>query len=167
MTRKAKVVRIIARLNVGGPARQACLLHDELSGEFDCSLVFGKLAEGEHDMSHLLRVESGVVRLPQLSRKISMWSDAVTIWRLVRLLRKQRPDIVHTHTSKAGALGRVAAWLAGVPVIVHTYHGHVFKDYVFSLEKQGVSSHRAGPRTPYNSRHRHFTIAALRLGSQV
>jgi glycosyltransferase involved in cell wall biosynthesis len=140
MKRKAKVVRIIARLNIGGPARQACLLHDELSREFDCSLLFGKIAEGEHDMSHLLRAESGVVRLPQLSRKISVWSDAVTIWRLWRFLRKQRPDIVHTHTSKAGAVGRVAAWLAGVPVIVHTYHGHVFRDY-FSPWKSKMFLH--------------------------
>jgi glycosyltransferase involved in cell wall biosynthesis len=140
MTTKAKVVRIIARLNVGGPARQACLLHDELSREFECSLLFGKLAEGEHDMSHLLRAERGVVRLPQLSRKIAVWSDAVTIWRLWRFLRQQRPDIVHTHTSKAGAVGRVAAWLAGVPVIVHTYHGHVFKDY-FSPWKSKVFLH--------------------------
>jgi glycosyltransferase involved in cell wall biosynthesis len=122
-------VRIIARLNVGGPARQACLLHDELSADFEPWLLFGNLAEGEHDMSHLLRSDQGAVRLPQLSRKISGWSDAVTFWRIWRFLRKQRPEIVHTHTSKAGAIGRLAAWLAGVPVILHTYHGHVFKDY--------------------------------------
>jgi hypothetical protein len=96
---RTKVVRIIARLNVGGPARQACLLHDELSREFDCWLLFGGLAEGEHDMSHLLRVQHGIVRLPQLSRRISFWSDAVTIWRLWRFLREQQPEIVHTHSS--------------------------------------------------------------------
>lgn len=106
------MVRIIARLNVGGPARQACLLHDELSGEFESWLLFGSLAEGEHDMSHLLRSENGVVRLPQLSRKISLWSDAVTFWRIWHFLRKQRPGVVHTHTAKAGAIGRLAAWLA-------------------------------------------------------
>ncbi len=128
-TTKPKLVRIIARLNVGGPARQACLLHDELSAEFEPWLLFGSLAEGERDMSHLLGSETGVVRLPQLSRKIALWSDAVTFWRIWRFLRQQRANIVHTHTAKAGAIGRLAAWLAGVPVIVHTYHGHVFKDY--------------------------------------
>lgn len=128
-TTKPKLVRIIARLNVGGPARQACLLHGELSTDFEPWLVFGSLAEGEHDMSHLLGSETRVLRLPQLSRKISLWSDAVTFWRIWRFLRQQRPGIVHTHTAKAGAIGRLAAWLAGVPVIVHTYHGHVFKDY--------------------------------------
>jgi glycosyltransferase involved in cell wall biosynthesis len=123
------VVRIIARLNVGGPARQACLLHERLSDHLDTWLVYGSLAEGEHDMSHLLSSQHQVVRLTQLSREISVWSDARAFWRIFRLLRRERPDIVHTHTAKAGAIGRLAAWLTGVPVIVHTYHGHVFRDY--------------------------------------
>ncbi len=126
---KPKVVRIIARLNGGGPARQACLLHAELVGAFETRMVVGSLAEGEEDMSYLLASEHGVVRLSEMSREISPWSDGVAFWRIFRFLRRERPDIVHTHTAKAGALGRLAAWLAGVPVIVHTYHGNVFHGY--------------------------------------
>ena len=63
-----------------------------------------------------------------MSREIS-WSDVRAFWRIFQFLRKERPDVVHTHTAKAGALGRLAAWLARVPVVVHTYHGHVFHGY--------------------------------------
>ena len=122
-------MRIIARLNVGGPARQACLLHERLSLWFDCRLVVGNLADGEQDMSYLLCSESNVIRLPMMSREVKWWSDVRAFWKILRLLRKERPDVVHTHTAKAGALGRTAAWLAGVPIIVHTYHGHVFRAY--------------------------------------
>lgn len=126
--RKPRIVRIIARL-VGGPARQACFLHEKLHDEFDTYLIIGSSDTGERDMSHLLNTERNLVRLPHLSRRISAWSDAKAFWNILRFLRRVRPDIVHTHTAKAGALGRVAAWMAGVPVIVHTYHGHVFHGY--------------------------------------
>ncbi|HWX54663.1 MAG TPA: glycosyltransferase [Verrucomicrobiae bacterium] len=126
---KPKVVRIIARLNVGGPARQVCMLHDKLDGPFDTRLITGCLAPGEQDMSYLLVSEQHVYRMSQMSREVSFWSDVMAFWRIFRFLRLERPEIVHTHTAKAGALGRTAAWLARVPVIVHTYHGHVFHGY--------------------------------------
>jgi glycosyltransferase involved in cell wall biosynthesis len=126
---RPKVVRIIARLNAGGPARQACALHEKLSASLDTCLVIGSLADGEQDMSYLLPSEQNVFRLPHMSREISLWSDISAFVSLVKFLRRERPDIVHTHTAKAGALGRVAAWLTRVPVIVHTYHGHVFAGY--------------------------------------
>ena len=126
---RLKVVRIIARLNVGGAARQACLLHAQLAGSFETRLVVGSLAAGEEDMSYLLGSERGVFRVPQMSREISLRRDWVAFWRIFRFLRRERPDIVHTHTAKAGALGRLAAWLAGVPCVVHTYHGNVFHGY--------------------------------------
>jgi glycosyltransferase involved in cell wall biosynthesis len=80
-------------------------------------------------MSYLLPSEENVYRLPQMSREVSALDDAVAFWQIWKLLRRERPEIVHTHTAKAGVLGRAAAWLAGVPVIVHTYHGHVFHGY--------------------------------------
>jgi glycosyltransferase involved in cell wall biosynthesis len=131
---KPKVVRIIARLNVGGPARQACILHEKLAPYFDTHLIIGRLADGEQDMSYLLSSGRNVLQLPQMSREISFWSDALAFWRILRFLRKERPDIVHTHTAKAGVLGRLAAWLAGVPIIVHTYHGHIFDGYFGTLK---------------------------------
>jgi glycosyltransferase involved in cell wall biosynthesis len=126
---RPKVVRIIGRLNVGGPARLACLLHEQLADEFDTRLIIGSLGDGESDMSYLLHSERNVLRVPQMSRRLSFFSDLAALWRIFRFLRHERPDVVHTHTAKAGALGRLAAWLARVPIIVHTYHGHVFHGY--------------------------------------
>lgn len=119
---------MIARLNVGGATQQVCLVREELLHAFDTHLVAGRLAEGESDMSYLLSSEDNVFRLPEMSREIS-FSDAVAFWKILKFMRRVRPRIVHTHTAKAGALGRLAARMAGVPVIIHTYHGHVFYGY--------------------------------------
>ncbi len=78
---------------------------------------------------NLRRLEKESIRyhvLPSLIRPINPGQDCIALWRLVRLLKSERPEIVHTHTSKAGVLGRLAAWIAGVPTIIHTPHGHVF-----------------------------------------
>lgn len=128
--KRLKVARIIARLNIGGPAIQACYLHQALRPEFDTVLITGRLDEGEGDMSYLLKSDDGVQWLGTMSRPVRIWSDITSLFRLVRILRHERPDIVHTHTAKAGTIGRVAALFAGVPVLVHTYHGHIFRgDY--------------------------------------
>lgn len=126
---RPKLVRIIARLNVGGPARQACMLHEKQAPYLETRLMVGSLDDEEADMSYLLTSEHNVLRLPRMSREISLWSDFLAFWSILRFLHKERPDIVHTHTAKAGTLGRLAAWLTRVPVIVHTYHGHVFAGY--------------------------------------
>src|SRR4029079_14493306 len=75
-----------------------------------------------------------VEQLVGLGREIRPLADLATLWRLYRLIRKARPAIVHTHTAKAGVLGRIAARLAGVPVVVHTYHGHVLRGYFGPLK---------------------------------
>src|SRR5581483_9938744 len=72
---------------------------------------------------------SRLVKVPGLGRRISARDDARALAALVALIRRERPVVVHTHTAKAGALGRVAARLAGVPVVVHTFHGHVLSGY--------------------------------------
>jgi glycosyltransferase involved in cell wall biosynthesis len=131
-TAKPGLVRIIARLNVGGAAQQVCMLHEKLVPIFETHLIFGRLAAGESDMSYLLPSDRNVLRLPEMSREVS-WADAIAFWKIFRFLRRVRPMIVHTHTAKAGALGRLAAWMARVPVIVHTYHGHVFHGYFSPL----------------------------------
>jgi glycosyltransferase involved in cell wall biosynthesis len=128
-TPKLKVVRIIGRLNVGGPARQACYLHQDLAKRYETVLVTGRLDKGEGDMSYLLGSQEGVRWVGSMSRPVSIWSDLVAFVRILRILRKERPEIVHTHTAKAGALGRVAASLMRVPVSIHTYHGHVLQGY--------------------------------------
>jgi glycosyltransferase involved in cell wall biosynthesis len=128
---RVRVLRVIARLNVGGPALHATLLTERLDPErYDSLLVAGAEgpAEGNYLALHHRRLER-LVHLPALGREISGPRDASALVALIMLIRRERPLIVHTHTAKAGTLGRLAAWLAGVPVVVHTYHGHVFRGY--------------------------------------
>jgi glycosyltransferase involved in cell wall biosynthesis len=141
------VARIIARLNVGGPARHVVWLTAGLEGlEFHTELVTGTVPRGEDDMSDFA-ADHGIVPfvIPQMSREISP-RDAVSIWKLLRFFREFRPDIVHTHTAKAGTVGRVAGflyrWLTWKTLIgrprrvrfVHTFHGHVFHSYYGRLK---------------------------------
>src|SRR5215204_674165 len=137
-----KVLRIIARLNVGGPARHVAWLEAGLRGRgVESLLVAGVVPPGEDDMGYF--AESLGVRpyvIPQMSREISP-RDALASWKLFRLMLRERPDLVHTHTAKAGTVGRVAGllyrWLTPAALIgkpracrfVHTYHGHVFHSY--------------------------------------
>ncbi|MDP6793712.1 MAG: glycosyltransferase [Anaerolineales bacterium] len=126
-----RVVRVIARMNIGGPAIHVGKLASGLARNgFDTILVAGRPGAAEGDMSDLA-LENGVnfQILKQLGPRISPWDDGIALFRLLQLMRCTTPEIVHTHTSKAGVLGRLAARLAGVPVVVHTFHGHVFSDY--------------------------------------
>src|SRR5688572_27866489 len=144
-----RIVRIIARLNVGGPAKHVVWLTSGLEDAgYRSLLVAGTVPEGEEDMSYFAD-EAGVkpLYIPEMSREISL-KDAVTTWKLFRLFVREKPDIVHTHTAKAGTVGRVAGffyrWLTpGVFIgrprackFVHTYHGHVFHSYYGRLRTQ-------------------------------
>jgi len=121
-----KVVRIITRLNVGGPARQAIHLTEALGSRgFETELVTG--VEGERE-GRIEPATSATV-VTTLTREVDPRADLAATRALHRLVRARRPDIVHTHMAKAGALGRLAAHRAGVPVIVHTFHGHVLEGY--------------------------------------
>jgi len=129
-------------LNVGGPAKHVVWLSRGLQeAGFDTLLVAGTVPEGEEDMSYFAD-EAGVTPLyiREMSREISL-KDGITVWKLFRLFLRERPDIIHTHTAKAGTVGRTAGllyrWLTpgiflGKPRrcrFVHTYHGHVFHSY--------------------------------------
>src|SRR5712691_3524512 len=126
------VLRVITRLNIGGPAIHAILLTSALDdgAQFRSTLVAGVTAPHEGDMLDLARARSvEPVSLPALGREISPLDDLVALARLVQIVRYVRPDVVHTHMAKAGTVGRLAARVCGVPLIVHTYHGHVFHSY--------------------------------------
>jgi glycosyltransferase involved in cell wall biosynthesis/SAM-dependent methyltransferase len=128
--RPVRVVRVIARLNVGGPALHAVLATAGLRPEFDTTLAVGRVAKGEAEAADLLaRFRVAPVRVPGLGRALSPFDDLRAFAALLALMRRVRPDIVHTHTAKAGALGRIAARVARVPRVVHTFHGHVFDGY--------------------------------------
>lgn len=126
-----RIMRIIARLNVGGPAIHVALLTERLGPpDFESTLVCGVIGPNEGDMAYLAE-ERGItpIYVAELGRELSPLRDLLTLFKLWRLMRQMRPDVVHTHTAKAGFVGRIAAWLARVPVRVHTFHGHVFHGY--------------------------------------
>jgi len=127
---RIRICRLITRLNIGGPAQHVVFLASGLSERFETLLVSGKEGAGEGNMLDFARAK-GVQPLfiPELQREIRPLRDLTAFAKLSRLLKRWRPHIVHTHTAKAGALGRLAARLAGVPVIVHTFHGHIFDGY--------------------------------------
>ena len=131
---RVSVLRVIARLNVGGPALHVAYLTAGLTPRgYDTTLVAGTIARGEESMAYIAeQAGARVVALPGLSREISPFRDAVAVFRLARLIRQVRPTILHTHTAKAGTVGRVAALVAGSarpPIVVHTFHGHVLRGY--------------------------------------
>lgn len=124
-------VHIIARLNVGGPAIHVALLGQAMQARGDdFTLVTGRIGEGEGDMSYYA-TDRGVepVYVDALGPTLRPVQDIAAIFRIYRLLRRIRPDVVHTHTAKAGFVGRTAAWLARAPVVLHTFHGHVLHGY--------------------------------------
>lgn len=131
MSGRIRVLRVVTRLNVGGPAIHTILLTHLLDPRrYHSRLVAGTVGPAEGDMRHLAAAKGvRVETLPALGREPKPGADLVTLAQLYRLMRAWRPHVVHTHMAKAGAVGRLAAWLAGVPVVVHTYHGHVFHGY--------------------------------------
>lgn len=135
-----RVLRVITRLNIGGPAIHTILLTRALDDgrEWTSTLVAGTTAAHEGDMLDLAAAH-GVqpVLLPALGREISPADDLLAVAKMVRLVRVLRPDVVHTHMAKAGTVGRLAAAICRVPLVVHTYHGHVFHGY-FSPRKTRV-----------------------------
>ena len=134
--RPIRIMNLIARLNVGGPAVAVTHLTERLGPpDYQSILVCGTIEPGEGDMTYYAK-ERGIepIVIPELGRSLSPIRDIKTLWKVYQLIKKEKPDVVHTHAAKAGFVGRVAAWLAGVPVIVHTFHGHVFRGY-FSPNK--------------------------------
>ena len=133
---QTRILRVIARLNIGGPARHVILLSAKLDPiRYSTLLLTGQEAPAEGNMGSLaksLAVEPRVIT--GLGREISLWRDLLAWIELYRWCVRYRPHIVHTHTAKAGVLGRLAARAARVPVIVHTYHGHVFQGYFSPLK---------------------------------
>jgi glycosyltransferase involved in cell wall biosynthesis len=129
-------MHVITRLNTGGATVHVVELSSALQNAgFDCLLVAGEVGPTEQDMRHLA-TDRGlrVTNVPGLGREISLRSDLVALARLYRLMRRERPHIVHTHLAKAGFVARLAARLARVPVVLHSSHGTIFQGY-FSPSK--------------------------------
>src|SRR5438876_2449809 len=142
LDRRISVIHIITRLDRGGSARNTFLTaigHDR--SKLRVSLAYGcpkamsanDAAFLHADLQLLNQAGVSVFAVPTLVREINLVSDARATFALRRLLRRERPSVVHTHTSKAGVVGRLAAWLARVPVVIHTPHGHIFYGYYGSV----------------------------------
>ncbi|MCM8811740.1 MAG: glycosyltransferase family 4 protein [Candidatus Omnitrophica bacterium] len=135
-TPKRKILRVIARLNVGGPAHHVAILSSGLDeNRWETILAAGSVSPSEGDAGYLLeKYPCRFIPIPSLQRSVHLWKDPAAFLRIFRLLWKERPDILHTHTAKAGALGRSAGILYRLLtgrrlVIVHTFHGHALEGY--------------------------------------
>ncbi len=129
MSRKPRVLRIINRLNLGGPTYNAAYLTRYMD-DFETLLVSGMHDSTEKSSAFIVE-ELGLkpLYLPEMYRELNPFRDYKSYFQLRKIIKDFKPDIVHTHAAKAGAVGRLAARHEGVPVIVHTFHGHVFHSY--------------------------------------
>lgn len=127
---RPRVLRIINRLNLGGPTYNAAYLTKYMESEFETLLVSGMKDEAEESSEFIVKdLDLHPVYMPEMYRELNPFRDYKSYYKLRKLIEEYKPDIVHTHAAKAGAVGRLAASHSGVPIIVHTFHGHVFHSY--------------------------------------
>ncbi|XZF13795.1 glycosyltransferase [Chitinophagaceae bacterium MMS25-I14] len=125
-----RVLRILNRLIIGGPALNATYLTKYMEPDFETMLVIGGKDDHEQDATHLSeRLGITPVVVPEMKRAINFSSDRAAYQKIKALIKEFKPDIVHTHAAKSGTIGRLAAFNCDVPVVLHTFHGHVFHSY--------------------------------------
>lgn len=144
-----KVLRIINRFNLGGPTYNVAYLTRYLAPEFETLLIGGTKDESEASSDYIVKkLGTDPVIIPSMKRSINPINDFVAYRELKKIIKDFKPDIVHTHAAKAGTLGRLAAFSCNVPVVVHTFHGHVFHSYfgafrtsVFKVIERQLAKH--------------------------
>ncbi|HET7819807.1 MAG TPA: glycosyltransferase, partial [Bacteroidia bacterium] len=130
-----KVLRIINRFNLGGPTYNAAYLTKYLGNGFETLLIGGAKDETEGSSEFILKnLGLDYKVIPEMRRSINPLLDYQAYNKIKDIIKEFKPDIVHTHAAKAGALGRKAAFACNVPVTVHTFHGHVFHSYFNSFQ---------------------------------
>ena len=126
----ARILQIVNRLNLGGITYNAASITARLRPEHETMLVAGMKDDQEESSEFMLNnLGLEAVYIPDMRREINLKADYKAYKHLLKIIREFKPDVVHTHAAKAGILGRLAARRAGVKVIVHTFHGHVFHSY--------------------------------------
>ena len=132
-----RILRIVNRFNLGGPTFNSAYLTKYLSPEYKTLLIGGKHTDSEESSDHILNeLDVSFLKIEEMSREVSLQNDYKAYKKIKEIIAEFKPDIVHTHASKAGLLGRLAARKMGVKVIVHTFHGHVFHSYFGKLKTE-------------------------------
>ena len=130
-----KILRIINRFNLGGPTYNAAYLTKYLESDYETLLVGGQHEESEKSSMHILDdLDLKPIIIPEMQRSLNPYKDQIAFKKIQDIIKEFKPDIVHTHAAKAGALGRRAAYKLGVKQIYHTFHGHVFHSYFGSFK---------------------------------
>jgi len=128
---KPHLLIILNRLVVGGQSIDTVPLSNQLKGEYKILIVYGEKENDEEEFIKILENTEGISfqKISSLKRNVNLVNDFKAIHSLYKIIKKFKPVIVHTHGSKPGASGRIAAWLANVPAVIHTFHGHLFHSY--------------------------------------
>lgn len=130
-----KVLRIINRFNLGGPTYNVAYLSKFLSSNYETLLVGGQKDESEDSSEFILdKYDLKPIIVDEMMRELDIKNDWKAYWKIRKIIEEYKPDIVHTHAAKAGTVGRLAAYHCKVPVIMHTFHGHVFHSYFGKLK---------------------------------
>ena len=130
-----KILRIVNRFNLGGITYNAAYLTKYISAEFKTMLIGGMKDESEESSEFILKnLGLDYQIIPEMKRSINPLNDLSAYKKIKKIIKEFKPDIVHTHAAKAGAIGRRAAFALNVPVTVHTFHGHVFHSYFGNLK---------------------------------
>ncbi|HRI20239.1 MAG TPA: glycosyltransferase, partial [Panacibacter sp.] len=133
--RKIRQIIVVNRFVIGGPVMHIASRIDYNKSGYDSLFVVGEMDEGEKEATHLIeQYNLKIVHIKEMKRNISPWNDYIAYIKMKKLIRSFNPDIVDTHAAKAGLVGRLAAFKCKVPVITHTFHGHVFHSYFGSLK---------------------------------
>ena len=141
--KKVNVLRVISRINIGGPAIHVNLLQNGLNKTvFDSTLVAGSISPSEGNMNYIIQAEANhFISIPEMQRELNPWKDLVSLYKLFHIIRYKKPHIVHSHTAKAGTIARLSAILCNLFCrqnikTVHTFHGHVFAGYFSKIKSR-------------------------------
>jgi glycosyltransferase involved in cell wall biosynthesis len=139
--KKIKILRVVSRLNIGGPTLNIKYLVEGLDKErFETKLISGTISPNEGDMSYITRFDRDtMIHISELQREINFFKDSIALLKILKVVLNYRPDIIHSHTSKAGTIARCAAAVFNLfarkkTTVVHTYHGHVLEGYFGAIK---------------------------------